>query len=230
MNARTEAPTPDQATQQVADSLALMVIEWVETGIKLNTNWRNGMANIIALRMARLSKPEVLRQAEMDAAQSTLMRLGYTYHGGQLWKPPLGEAPRFDLLDALQSELAKARESIQVRNLGRYGAAYDAPEDKRAYTYEAQPDNVGASRIGGAITRTTLGPDSTDNGLSLLKALQDAGYGVFELAHQSAPDSVCKTCQDHGVIGWTSGQTPESFDMGERECPDCAPAEKETTQ
>lgn len=32
----------------------------------------------------------------------------------------------------------------------------------------------------------------------------------------------CKTCQGYGVIGWTSGQTPESFDMGERECPDCA--------
>jgi hypothetical protein len=42
-------------------------------------------------------------------------------------------------------------------------------------------------------------------------------------AVQAAP--ACTTCQDHGVIGWTSGQTPESFDMGEAPCPDCTPSE-----
>jgi hypothetical protein len=33
----------------------------------------------------------------------------------------------------------------------------------------------------------------------------------------------CATCQDNGVIGWTTGQTPESFDQGEAPCPDCQP-------
>lgn len=31
----------------------------------------------------------------------------------------------------------------------------------------------------------------------------------------------CATCQGNGVIGWTTGQTPESFDQGEAPCPDC---------
>lgn len=31
----------------------------------------------------------------------------------------------------------------------------------------------------------------------------------------------CKTCRGHGVIGWTTGQTPESFDQGEAPCSDC---------
>jgi hypothetical protein len=35
----------------------------------------------------------------------------------------------------------------------------------------------------------------------------------------------CATCQDHGVIGWTTGQTAESFDQGEAPCPDCTPVD-----
>ena len=31
-----------------------------------------------------------------DAAVKTLERLGYTYHGGEQWKPSLGEKPDFD--------------------------------------------------------------------------------------------------------------------------------------
>jgi hypothetical protein len=33
----------------------------------------------------------------------------------------------------------------------------------------------------------------------------------------------CTTCEDHGVIGYTTGQTPESFEQGEAPCPDCLP-------
>lgn len=32
---------------------------------------------------------------KMVAAYNTLKKMGYTYHGGELWKPPLGEAPDF---------------------------------------------------------------------------------------------------------------------------------------
>jgi hypothetical protein len=34
------------------------------------------------------------------SAIETLKRLGYTYHGGELWKPPLGK-PRPSLPDAI---------------------------------------------------------------------------------------------------------------------------------
>lgn len=40
------------------------------------------------------------------------------------------------------------------------------------------------------------------------------------------PAPACSTCQDHGVIGWTTGQTAESFDQGEAPCPDCSEAAK----
>lgn len=68
-----------------------------------------------------------------------------------------------------------------VRKLGRYGAAFDLPGTLRAYTYHEQPDSVGASRLAGALRNVNPGGDSIDDGLSLLKALQDAGFGVFEL-------------------------------------------------
>lgn len=35
----------------------------------------------------------------------------------------------------------------------------------------------------------------------------------------------CGNCEDHGVIGYTTGQTPETFDMGEYPCPECRPTE-----
>lgn len=35
----------------------------------------------------------------------------------------------------------------------------------------------------------------------------------------------CGNCEDHGVIGYTTGQTPETFDQGEYPCPECHPAE-----
>ncbi|OLS61851.1 Lar family restriction alleviation protein [Pseudomonas putida] len=44
-------------------------------------------------------------------------------------------------------------------------------------------------------------------------------------AEPSAPK--CETCQDHGVIGWQTGQTPETFDQGDAPCPDCAPVERD---
>ena len=33
---------------------------------------------------------------------------------------------------------------------------------------------------------------------------------------------LCATCNDHGVVGWQTGQTAESFDQGEAPCADCA--------
>lgn len=40
--------------------------------------------------------------AARGAAVATLERLGYTYHGGELWKPPLGKRPAW--LDAADGE------------------------------------------------------------------------------------------------------------------------------
>lgn len=71
----------------------------------------------------------------------------------------------------------------QTCQIGIYGRAYDGPGVTRAYTYRHQPDNVGASKLGQACWHSIQKPggDSIDLGLGLLKHLQDAGFGVFEV-------------------------------------------------
>lgn len=63
------------------------------------------------------------------AARRTLERMGYTYHGGEAWKPPLGPAPNFNLLDEkngeierLRAELEKARVRFEMIARGHPGA------------------------------------------------------------------------------------------------------------
>lgn len=46
-------------------------------------------------------------QVENERAKSaikTLEQLGYTNHGGEFWKPPIGKAPDFDLIDSIRAE------------------------------------------------------------------------------------------------------------------------------
>lgn len=45
------------------------------------------------------------------AAVRTLERLGYAFHGAELWKPPIGPRPNFDLNDRLREALTKIRDS-----------------------------------------------------------------------------------------------------------------------
>jgi hypothetical protein len=86
-----------------------------------------------------------------------------------------------------ESDMNEARASeradlVELR-IGSYGAAYDGPDVCRAYTYKHQPGNPVAYRLG-AVTvgcRTVAGGDHIDYGLSLLKLLEDAGFGVFDL-------------------------------------------------
>lgn len=71
-----------------------------------------------------------------------------------------------------------------TRKLGIYGRAYDLPETKRAYTYRHQPDNVMSWRLGAALELAQQrgpGGDLIDAGLNLLAALEQQGFGVFEI-------------------------------------------------
>lgn len=69
-----------------------------------------------------------------------------------------------------------------VLKLGIYGKAYDLPGTYRAYTYSDQPHNNDAHKLGRASLKVGAHSDLIDIGLSLLKALQDEGFGVFEIA------------------------------------------------
>lgn len=70
-----------------------------------------------------------------------------------------------------------------VLQIGSRGASYDPKNSKRAFTYEKQPGNVDASRLGGALDNAANASygDSIDRGLALLKALQESGFGVFQI-------------------------------------------------
>ena len=47
-----------------------------------------------------------------EAAFKTLDSLGYTYKGGELWQPPLGKPPNFNLIDLLESWIADLKLSV----------------------------------------------------------------------------------------------------------------------
>lgn len=87
-----------------------------------------------------------------------------------------------DVIRHQADELVQLRNSIPVRKMGCYGAAYDSPEDCRAYSYKDQPDNQGAYRIGLAANnlKQPCG-DLIDKGLALLAELEAQGYGIFEM-------------------------------------------------
>lgn len=66
--------------------------------------------------------------------------------------------------------------------IGIYGRYYDKPGTKRAYSYQHQPDNTIASKLGAAMTAASAEPrgDNIDGGLILLRHLAAAGFGVFQ--------------------------------------------------
>lgn len=53
-----------------------------------------------------------------SAAIKTLQGLGYTHSGGEIWKPPIGQAPNFDLIDNLRTRIARLEAEL-VTEAGR---------------------------------------------------------------------------------------------------------------
>jgi len=89
-----------------------------------------------------------------------------------------------DQLKAENAELkAQVGKALGPLTLGLRGKAFDPPGTHRAYTYVEQPNNQGAWRLGEALVEAHAMPagDHIDGGLGLLKALQQRGFGVFEM-------------------------------------------------
>lgn len=73
----------------------------------------------------------------------------------------------------------------------------DPPRVYRTYTYEHQPDNVTAYRLG-SVLRLASGDSAGDNidvGLNLLKRLKDKGYGIFELGEEKTNEQCTSTAE-----------------------------------
>ncbi|MDH0612318.1 MULTISPECIES: hypothetical protein [unclassified Agrobacterium] len=93
---------------------------------------------------------------------------------------PVYESPRQPAPSVDVTALECARTGITIR-LGIYGRAFDLPEERRAYTFEHQPGNNEAHKLGRACSGIHSGGDWIDRGLYLLQALQREGFGVYEL-------------------------------------------------
>lgn len=76
------------------------------------------------------------------------------------------------------------------RKVGMKGCAWDPPGPCRAYTYEHQPSNLPAYSLGRAHAAAAAmsAGDNIDRGLGLLKALEEQGFGVFEIEQVGARD------------------------------------------
>lgn len=101
--------------------------------------------------------------------------------------PSLNYTNEYIRADLAAVQPVQVRLSIE-RKIGMYGAAYDGPQDARAYTYEHPPSNQHAWCIGKAASNTAKdrAGDYIDVGLSLLRHLSEQGFGVFSLNKNDA--------------------------------------------
>lgn len=68
--------------------------------------------------MSNLAKLKMRQEDARSAAVRTLEALGYTYNGAELWKPPMGNSPDFDLIDSLRAEVERLQ-AKHAETLGR---------------------------------------------------------------------------------------------------------------
>lgn len=78
-----------------------------------------------------------VRGQELLAAELTLVKMGYHYEGGEMWKPPLGNPPAFSAPDLL----AAAEKHMRDR-----AATYDKPEGERSMGKTVQAFNAVTGR------------------------------------------------------------------------------------
>nr|WP_294974926.1 hypothetical protein [uncultured Pseudomonas sp.] len=63
----------------------------------------------------------IAENERMQSAGKTLEHIGYTDNGGELWKPPLGTKPDFDLIDELRAENDALRKDAERYRFLRNG-------------------------------------------------------------------------------------------------------------
>lgn len=68
-----------------------------------------------AIRARMPKKPEpAVGPIEQASAVATLKAMGYTYHGAEQWKPPLGEKPAGVVLDVLEDRVEALTAVVKV--------------------------------------------------------------------------------------------------------------------
>lgn len=68
-----------------------------------------------AIRARMPKKPEpAVGTIEQSSAVATLKAMGYTYHGAEMWKPPVGEKPAGVVLDVLEERVEALTEVVKA--------------------------------------------------------------------------------------------------------------------
>ncbi|MDT3718484.1 hypothetical protein [Pseudomonas oryzihabitans] len=155
-------------------------------GIQVGFDWDHGKLLLYPeVPLTRLTPEDV-------AAIHESVKKGQSWHAYQAHKKT--KEKHSEQLQQCKEEIARlkgenaelkaqAGKAVGPLTLGIRGKAFDPPGTCRAYTYDEQPDNVGAWRLGAALVEAHAAPagDHIDGGLGLLKELQLRGYGVFEM-------------------------------------------------
>lgn len=81
------------------------------------------------LRTGKAQEPEQQPDAPAKAAIATLTSLGYTWIGGEQWKPPIGKAPDFNLLDAKNARIAELESQLAAVQQGVQPIGYIHPQN-----------------------------------------------------------------------------------------------------
>lgn len=58
---------------------------------------------------------------KQNSAVKTLEALGYTYNGGELWKPPIGKTPDFNLIDKLNARIKELESEKHINEIKAQG-------------------------------------------------------------------------------------------------------------
>ena len=100
---KKEIPVRERELNRLAEESAWQLVSMQcknETWNLTKAEWQQRRAERIEAGLIEVDNPVVLQAKDMlkrknVAAANTLNALGYTYHGGEQWKPPIGKAPEY---------------------------------------------------------------------------------------------------------------------------------------
>lgn len=79
------------------------------------------------------------RIKELESAERTLNNLGYRNLGGELWKPPLGKKPDFNIIDSLNERIKELESQSHINEIKAQGIEEAIKQVTMACMYDEDP-------------------------------------------------------------------------------------------
>jgi hypothetical protein len=227
---------PEVSPDPVATSLASMIEEWVDGGIRMGTDWRPGLVGVITRRLKRFQAPAAPVAERRPTGQ---------------WRIPVNGDWFYGTKEQCERERAEYETTFTPEDFAEAGVVVpeqiwsSPPAPVLSVWYGAMPESNGKTNWTAILHRKDEGLmggvsiclDRSEYPDRVRYEADRMRYLIGELGaepcildydadkHSGYVKPSCATCQDHGVIGYTTGQTAESFDQGEAPCPDCTPVD-----